>query len=87
MQECEKLASCGFIKEAQKDAGLELACRGIVRKYCTVDGQDQCMRKKAGKALGGPMRVPLNLMPNGLKIPGTDNSDWTDELKQVLGLK
>ncbi len=86
MQECERLAGCAFLKESQKDAGLELACKGMVRKYCTGDKQDQCMRKKAGKALGGPTKVPVNLMPNGLKIPGTDNSDWTDEVRAVLGL-
>ncbi|MFC1669458.1 hypothetical protein ACFL20_03645 [Spirochaetota bacterium] len=42
------------------------------------------MEKKISSALGGPEYVPVNMMPNGLPLAGTDSSDWPDDIKSAI---
>ena len=57
---------------------------GFVRAYCKGDKQDECIRKKVSKALGGPHKVPVNMMPTGMPLFGTTRKDWPDEVKALL---
>lgn len=41
------------------------------------------MRKIVAKVLG-PEFIPMNMMPNGLPLTGTDDSEWEPELKAFI---
>jgi len=75
MVECENLTKCEFFKRYQNDEDKKYALMGFVRAYCKGDKQDECVRKKVSKALGGPDKVPTNMMPSGLALFGTTKKD------------
>lgn len=83
MADCEKLATCAFFKEYEKDETKKLALSGLANKFCKGDKQDVCIRKKVSKALGAD-KVPVNMMPNGFPLSGTSDEDWPDEVKKVM---
>lgn len=84
MEECENLEKCRFVKEFRDNPNYKLALEGFVNHYCKGDKQEDCVRKKISKELGGPDKVPDNMMPNGRALPGTSDSDWPDNVKQIL---
>ncbi|MBN2603111.1 MAG: hypothetical protein JXA91_03145 [Candidatus Thermoplasmatota archaeon] len=43
--------------------------------------------KKVSMALGGPDKVPANMMPNGSPLTGTTSDGWSDDVKNVLSEK
>ena len=88
MVDCEKLATCAFFKEYEKDETRRLALKGFANMYCKGDKQDACIRKKVSKRLGGPENVPANMMPNGYPMVGTDRESWPPEaVKNVMAFK
>lgn len=84
MGDCVNLEKCEFFKQYQKDEDKKYALMGFVRSYWRGDKQDQCVRKKVSKALGVPQKVPVNMMPTGLPLFGTDKKDWSEEVKALL---
>ncbi|MBN1155990.1 hypothetical protein JXA85_00095 [Candidatus Woesearchaeota archaeon] len=86
MADCEKLATCAFFKEYQEDESKKLALAGLANMYCRGDKQDVCVRKKVSKALGGPVNVPVNMMPNGQPLAGTSSDGWSDAVKTAMKL-
>jgi hypothetical protein len=80
MADCENLAYCSFFKGASKEEKYE----GLIDMYCKGDKQDECVRKRVSKALGGPENVPSNMMPNGSPLLGTDDSTWSEDVTKVL---
>lgn len=84
MRECERLASCVFFKEYEKDESKKLALKGMVQIYCRGDKMDSCVRLKVSRALGGPQYVPVNMMPNGQPLSGTDMRDWSQDVHHVM---
>ena len=84
MTDCSNLATCSFFKKYEQDASMQLALQGFVNKYCKGDKQSQCVRKKVSMALGGPDKVPVNMMPNGSALTGTTSDGWSDDVKNVL---
>ena len=84
MQGCEKLTACTFIKAYESCETLELALKGFVSLYCNGNKHDTCIRKKVNKVLGGHHCVPMNMMPNGLPIRGTNDYAWTAEVKNAI---
>ena len=84
MSDCANLEKCEFFKQYQNDDDKKYALMGFVRSYCSGDKQDMCVRKKVSKALGGPNKVPLNMMPTGLPLFGTTKKDWSEEVKALL---
>ena len=83
MGDCENLEKCEFFKRYQNDEDKKYALMGFVRTYCQGNKQDECVRKKVSKALG-PDKVPVNMMPTGSPLFGTDKKDWPDEVKALL---
>ena len=81
---CNNYVSCSFVKISYDDDRRKLVLRRFISKYCQGKSQEQCIRKKVCVALGGPERVPANLMPNGLPLPGTGNKNWSAEVKMLL---
>ncbi|MBN1502992.1 hypothetical protein JW930_05600 [Candidatus Woesearchaeota archaeon] len=84
MADCENLATCAFFKEYETDEDKKMALQGFVNMYCKGDKQNECVRKKVSKALGGPQNVPVNMMPNGMPLAGTSNADWSDAVKNAI---
>lgn len=84
MTECANLATCAFFKKYQSDANMQMALYGFINRYCKGKEQDKCIRKKISKALGGPDKVPTNMMPNGMPLAGTLKDDWPDEVLAVV---
>ena len=84
MPDCTNLSNCAFFKNYEQDETKKLALQGFINKYCKGSMQDQCVRKKISQALGGPDKVPVNMMPNGAPLLGTTSNNWPDEVKEVL---
>lgn len=80
MADCENLAYCSFFKGASKEEKY----KDLIDMYCKGDKQDECVRKRVSKALGGPENVPSNMMPNGSPLLGTDDSTWSEDVTKVL---
>ncbi len=59
------------------------ALQGFANMYCRGWKQGECIRKKVSMELGGPDKVPQNMMPNGLPLPGTVSSEWLEEVKRI----
>ncbi|MCH4889523.1 hypothetical protein EZV73_18220 [Acidaminobacter sp. JC074] len=45
-------------------------------KYCKGQS-NECIRLKLTEKFGS-LRVPSNMMPNGLPLPGTHRRDWSE---------
>lgn len=80
MVDCENLAYCPFFKGASKEEKYN----GLIDTYCRGNKQDECMRKRVSKALGGPETVPSNMMPDGSPLLGSDDLTWSDDVTKVL---
>ena len=81
--DCKSLAKCAFFLEYESDKARTLALKGFVRKYCKGPQQEECVRKKI-KAAHGIELVPVNMMPNGSPLRGTNRSDWSDKITAFL---
>lgn len=55
--------------------------------YCKGEKQGECFRRLVGRSLGGPDKIPPNMMPNGHALTGTDDSGWPTEVKMLLAKK
>jgi hypothetical protein len=82
--ECHNLATCIFVKYYETSKGNNLALKGFISTYCKGKEQDKCKRKKVSKALGGPMHVPPNMMPNGMALAGTNTAQWPKEVAALV---
>lgn len=83
MSECANMGNCSFFVTYGKDQDMSLAIGGFIRIYCKGEKQERCVRKKVSETLGGPERVPANMLPNGLAMSGTSMHDWPEEAKAV----
>jgi hypothetical protein len=84
MGDCERLSGCAFFKEYQKDSSREAVVRGFTRMFCRGGRQDECVRKKISTMLGGPEKLPLNMLPNGMPMTGTGYSNWSDDVMRIV---
>jgi hypothetical protein len=84
MGDCANLATCAFFQTYESDESKKLALQGFISRYCKGNEQENCVRKKVSRALGGPEKVPVNMMPNGVPLPGSDKSNWSPEVRQIL---
>jgi len=83
--DCEKLSTCAFFKEYERDDSKRLALNGLASLYCKGNRQSDCVRKKISEVLGSSDKVPVNMMPNGQPLAGTDTSDWSKEVREAMG--
>jgi hypothetical protein len=72
---------CSFFKTYGAAEDKSLAIAGFIRMYCKGRRQDECVRKSVSAILGGPQKVPANMLPNGLAMSGTSADDWPEEAK------
>lgn len=75
MHNCPREKDCAFthcderFKLLPSIENFEMAyCHGV---------EDDCIRYKLADKFG-EVRVPSNMMPNGMPLPGTHRRDWTD---------
>ena len=64
-----------FFKQFQNLGDKKFALQGFIRTFCEGPKQAECIRKKINKALGGPSKVPVNMMPKGMALSGTSKAD------------
>ena len=75
--DCVNLEKCPFVKYCEEnDAGMSV--RGFIHMYCRGDRQDQCIRKNLCDAFGRAV-VPVDMMPNGLPLPGHKKDGWSEQ--------
>ena len=84
VEDCIYFAKCNFLKILNEDENRKYALRGFIRVYCQGEKQGECVRKKVSKALGGPEKVPANMMPNGMPLIGTSRDEWPAEVKKLV---
>lgn len=84
MDECSNLSECNFFKMYENDKSKHLALKGFISMFCKGAKQGQCKRKDLSKTLGGPQNVPPNMLPNGLPMAGTNKSNWSKNVIQIL---
>jgi hypothetical protein len=84
MGDCNKLKNCKFFEKYESDKGRNTLLNGFVKRYCQGMGHDFCKRKKVSMALGGPENVPINMMPNGFPLNGTDKLNWSEDVLKLL---
>lgn len=82
---CPNVPVCTFFKAYGNDQRYERELSGFFLLYCLGDRQGRCLRKDAGRRLGAPEKVPANMLPNGLPVSGTDDSEWSEEAKDAAG--
>jgi len=75
--ECDKLATCPFFNGDESDPDVASAKRGLMILYCKGNKVDSCLRLAILGEFGGDF-VPENMMPNGMALPGTDESEWDE---------
>jgi hypothetical protein len=81
--ECSNIGYCTFFQSYGKDQKYRAAVSGFVRMYCKGPRQDSCVRKSASKQLGGPHLVPANMLPTGLPLFGTNDSEWSEHARKA----
>ncbi|OFW56126.1 MAG: hypothetical protein A2W01_09495 [Candidatus Solincola sediminis] len=81
MEPCDRLEDCAFFIEYEAREDKQTVLKGLVRIYCRGEKLNSCVRKQVSQALGGPTRVPKNMMPNGYPLRGSDESQWGDEVQ------
>lgn len=79
--ECANVQVCTFFQAYGDNEHYRTAVFGFIRMYCRGERQGVCVRKDVGRMLGGPAKVPPNMLPNGLPLAGTDDSSWSEEVK------
>lgn len=84
MKVCKNLVECAFFKEYEGDEDRQMSLKSFTLNFCYGETKDRCVRMMVCKELGGPAKVPVNMMPTGHAYPGTNNSDWPENVKNVL---
>jgi len=79
--ECEMIGQCEFINHYQNQN--KIVINGFINKYCkSKESSNKCIRKRLMSILEINNKIPINMMPNGLCYPGTDKSEWSNEMKK-----
>ena len=84
MADCEKLSTCAFFKVYETEESRQLALRGFIKMFCQGDQQPACLRKKVSQELGGGEYVPINMMPNGAPLTGTNKNAWAPKVIETV---
>lgn len=84
MQHCENLENCPLFRKYRSEENKNYALVAFIRVYCKGNKHGECVRKRLIKALGGPDKIPINMMPSGLPVFGTIKDDWPEEVKALL---
>ncbi|MGD2066036.1 MAG: hypothetical protein PVI43_02560 [Candidatus Bathyarchaeota archaeon] len=83
MKHCDNIKNCPLFKKYKNDENKKYALVAFIKTYCKGDKHIECVRKKLSKALGGPDKIPANMMPSGLPVFGTISDDWSAEVKAL----
>jgi len=84
-KDCDNLSVCTFFRTYGNDERYRRAVSGFILLYCRGERQDRCLRKEVGRKLGGPHSVPANMLPNGLPLTDTNDSSWSEMVKDAIG--
>ncbi|WP_048130579.1 hypothetical protein [Methanolacinia petrolearia] len=56
----------------------------LINNYCKGSYLRKCVRKKVAEKLGGREFIPDNMQPDGKPAKGTSDSEWSDEVKEIV---
>ena len=84
MEKCEKHEICPFFTAYENDKRNKIVLESLAKTYCLGNMKYDCKRRHISERLGGLKYVPINMMPNGIPMYGTKNTDWTKEVKKIL---
>lgn len=84
MADCDNLERCSFFQELAGVEKYKVPLAGFVRMYCKGSKQNLCVRKVVALSLGHPSRVPWNMLPNGLPLEGTSDSEWHEQVRKTV---
>ena len=76
---CHRLAICPFFNLEETEEELSSAKQGLVALYCEGEKKESCVRLAILHEFGSEF-VPKNMMPNGLAFPGSDDSEWEQDV-------
>ncbi|MFW6014097.1 MAG: hypothetical protein ACOCQG_02890 [Candidatus Nanoarchaeia archaeon] len=79
---CPNFDNCVFLKANEKKEDLHTAMKGIEQKYCNQH-YEECKIYKLSQEMD-MNKIPANLMPKGVPLLGTDESNWPQEIKDRL---
>jgi hypothetical protein len=64
MADCENISGCSFFLKYQNVK--QLACQGLMSKYCKGEHQSECKRKEHKRTTGSA--PDADMMPNGRRM-------------------
>lgn len=82
MSECPFLNTCKWLKKYSSGGGARI--NHFIKNYCKGDYLRKCARKKVAEKLGGREFVPDNMQPDGNPVKGTDDREWSEEVKEII---
>lgn len=81
MADCPLSDNCKFVKEYE-NSNNKVLLEGFYKRFCNGN-YSQCTIKKIAEDLGMD-HVPDNMTPDGMPEPGTDDSEWSDEVIKYM---
>ncbi len=77
MPECPLMDDCKFYEKYENTDNKTLL-EGFVKRFCKGDF-NKCVIKKITEDHSMDY-VPGNMLPDGMPEPGTDDSDWSEDI-------
>lgn len=82
MPNCPFFYSCKWVKKYSPTNGART--NYYINNYCRGDYLRKCVRKNVAEKIGGREFIPDNMLPDGKPINGTDDSEWSEEVKEIV---
>ena len=82
MANCPFFNTCKWIGRYSASGGARV--NHLINNYCKGSYLRKCVRKKVAEKLGGREFVPDNMQPDGKPAKGTSDSEWSDEVKEIV---
>lgn len=79
---CPNYNNCAFLKANENKEALKTPMKGLKQKYCE-QSYEECKIYKLSQQTD-MNKIPSNLMPNGMPLTDTDDSNWPQEINDKL---
>ncbi|MBN1431788.1 MAG: hypothetical protein JW931_03350 [Methanomicrobiaceae archaeon] len=79
---CPFFNNCKWIEKYSSTNGARINL--YIKNYCKGDSLRRCVRKKVSEKLGGREFIPDNMQPDGKPVKGTNDSEWSEEVKEII---
>jgi hypothetical protein len=82
-EKCKKTRSMHVLQNIPNRTAKSSSTQRIRFNILHRSKKSEYTRKKVAKALGGD-KVPVNMMPNGMPLNGTNRAAWPKEITALL---